>query len=78
VLNAQNDPFFPGIHLPRKASPHVVLDYPEEGGHVGFATGGLPGSLDWLPRRMLHFLDGDRQARARHGANMREEGMMHG
>jgi predicted alpha/beta-fold hydrolase len=33
-----------------------VLDYPEQGGHVGFATGRMPGSLDWLPLRMLNFL----------------------
>ncbi|WP_338767435.1 alpha/beta fold hydrolase [Massilia sp. METH4] len=58
VLNALNDPFLPGIHLPRHASKHVVLDYPEEGGHVGFATGRLPGNLMWLPRRMIHFLEG--------------------
>jgi predicted alpha/beta-fold hydrolase len=56
VLNAQNDPFMPGQYLPRKASRQVVLDYPEQGGHVGFATGHLPGSLDWLPLRMLKFL----------------------
>ncbi|WBS02456.1 alpha/beta fold hydrolase [Pseudoduganella sp. SL102] len=58
VLNALNDPFLPGVHLPRRASPHVVLDYPEEGGHVGFATGRMPGTLQWLPRRMIHFLEG--------------------
>jgi len=46
----------PGQYLPRQASRHVVLDYPEQGGHVGFATGRLPGSLDWLPLRMLNFL----------------------
>jgi len=57
VLNAQNDPFLPGRHLPRQASPHVVLDYPLEGGHVGFAD--AVGN-EWLPRRLLHFLhDGD-------------------
>ena len=60
VLNARNDPFLPGIHLPTQASPHVVLDYPDEGCHVGFATGRLPGSLAWLPRRMIHFLEGGR------------------
>ncbi len=58
VLNALNDPFLPGRHLPRKASPHVVLDYPEHGGHVGFAVGGLPGRLDWLPQKLIHFLEG--------------------
>lgn len=57
VLNAKNDPFMPGEYLPRQASRHVVLDYPEQGGHVGFATGGMPGSLDWLPLRMLNFCE---------------------
>ncbi|SFU97880.1 YheT family hydrolase [Pseudoduganella namucuonensis] len=57
VLNAQNDPFLPGIHLPRKAASSVVLDYPEAGGHVGFAAGGPPGHLNWLPRRLIQFLE---------------------
>jgi predicted alpha/beta-fold hydrolase len=64
VLNAQNDPFMPGEYLPRKASHHVVLDYPAEGGHVGFATGTLPGRLDWLPLRMLNFLTATEMAEA--------------
>lgn len=63
VLNAQNDPFLPGCHLPRNASPHVTLDYPLEGGHVGFAVGALPGRINWLPQRILHFLDGSQEAR---------------
>lgn len=58
VLNAKNDPFLPAQHLPRTASPQVTLDYPEHGGHVGFAAGGLPGQLDWLPQRLLRFLEG--------------------
>lgn len=58
VLNAQNDPFLPGRHLPRRAAACVQLDYPEHGGHVGFAVGGVPGRLDWLPQRLLHFLEG--------------------
>jgi predicted alpha/beta-fold hydrolase len=61
VLNAQNDPFLPGIHLPRQAAPAVTLDYPAHGGHVGFASGALPGSLRWLPRRLLHFLEGQHE-----------------
>lgn len=56
VLNARNDPFLPAHHLPRTASPHVTLDYPAHGGHVGFAVGGLPGRIDWLPHRLLRFL----------------------
>ncbi|MCU6434546.1 alpha/beta fold hydrolase [Undibacterium sp. Jales W-56] len=60
VMNAQNDPFLPGQHLPRKASKHVTLDYPKHGGHVGFAVGSLPGSIRWLPQKILHFFEQDR------------------
>lgn len=58
VLNARNDPFLPARHLPLVAASKLVLDYPAEGGHVGFATGNAPGSNDWLPRKILHFLGG--------------------
>lgn len=58
VLNAKNDPFLPGRHLPQRAAAKVVLDYPAEGGHVGFAVGGLPGKLHWLPQRLLNFMTG--------------------
>ncbi len=56
VLNARNDPFLPSRHLPRKASDAVILEYPAQGGHVGFARGRPPGSLEWLPRRIVRFL----------------------
>lgn len=56
VLNARNDPFLPARHLPRRAAAAVILEYPSQGGHVGFATGRPPGSLDWLPRRLVRFL----------------------
>jgi predicted alpha/beta-fold hydrolase len=58
VLNARNDPFLPAHHLPRSAAPRVTLEYPDHGGHVGFANGRLPGKLDWLPRRIVGFLEG--------------------
>jgi predicted alpha/beta-fold hydrolase len=58
VLNARNDPFLPQRHLPRHAASCVTLDYPEQGGHVGFVTGAAPGSLAWLPRRIVDFLEG--------------------
>lgn len=58
ILNAANDPFLPGRHLPTKASRAVTLEYPDEGGHVGFPTGPLPGNLRWLPRRIVSFLAG--------------------
>ena len=58
ILNARNDPFLPGRHLPVSAADCVTLDYPLHGGHVGFATGKLPGSLQWLPEKILHYFDG--------------------
>jgi predicted alpha/beta-fold hydrolase len=58
VLNARNDPFVPGDSLPGpdEVSEDVVLEQPDEGGHVGFLTGPMPGRLDWLPERLLAFL----------------------
>ncbi len=56
VLNARNDPFLPARHLPRTASDTVILEYPSQGGHVGFASGRPPGSITWLPRRIVRFL----------------------
>lgn len=57
VINARNDPFMPAAALPRpgQVSPAVELDFPEGGGHAGFVTGRFPGTLDWLPRRLLGF-----------------------
>lgn len=57
VLNALNDPFLPSHALPRmnQVSSAVKLENPREGGHVGFVTGSIPGKLDWLPQRLLHF-----------------------
>lgn len=65
ILNARNDPFLPGRHLPEKASRAVVLEYPEEGGHVGFPSGPLPGNLRWLPRRISQFFTGKESIAAR-------------
>lgn len=64
VLNARNDPFLPGVHLPTSASDAVTLEYPEQGGHVGFAAGRFPGRIDWLPRRILHHFDAVASTRA--------------
>lgn len=57
VLNAKNDPFLPPRYLPQSAAACVRLEYPEQGGHVGFPRGMPPGKLDWLPQRMQHFLE---------------------
>jgi predicted alpha/beta-fold hydrolase len=58
ILNARNDPFVPGDSLPGPSdvSASVTLDQPRTGGHVGFVSGGFPGSLDGLTTRLLNFL----------------------
>lgn len=58
VLNAKNDPFVPGDSLPGRSDvgAAVTLEQPEGGGHVGFVSGGFPGSLDWFIGRLLQFL----------------------
>jgi hypothetical protein len=57
VINAKNDPFLPASALPglHEGGPHVLLEHPAHGGHVGFAHGRLPGTVDWLPTRVTHF-----------------------
>ena len=59
VLNAANDPFLPAHFLPSPGdvSPAVCLDIQRHGGHVGFVSGKPPGSLDWLPQRVLAWFD---------------------
>lgn len=58
VLNARNDPFLPARALAARdeASDLVTLDYPAQGGHVGFPQGLPPGRLDWLPARTTDWL----------------------
>jgi predicted alpha/beta-fold hydrolase len=72
VLHARNDPFLPGEYLPApdEVSKWVSLDFSDTGGHVGFVTGPFPGSLDWLPGRLLDFFESQPRgepARAIHG-----------
>lgn len=58
ILNARNDPFLPAHALPtaEEVSQAVTLEFPAQGGHVGFVSGPFPGTFDWLPRRLLeHF-----------------------
>lgn len=58
VLNAQNDPFLPKEYLPTTAtSAKVKLEQPAHGGHVGFTVGPFAGKLNWLPQRMVNFLE---------------------
>lgn len=60
VINARNDPFMPGRVLPGPdaVSDQVTLEFPAQGGHVGFVTGPFPGGFDWLPQRVLGYFAG--------------------
>lgn len=57
VLNARNDPFVPADSLPAAdaVSGAVFLEQPDEGGHIGFASGRFPGALAFLPQRLERF-----------------------
>ena len=65
VINARNDPFLPATALPGPGavSAAVMLEQPEEGGHVGFVSGAFPGNLGWLTRRLLDFFGTRKGAR---------------
>ena len=57
LINALNDPFLPGQHLPKKhnVSSSVWLEQPKQGGHVGFCQGYFPGHFNWLAQRLYYF-----------------------
>jgi hypothetical protein len=59
VLNAKNDPFLPAHALPgeQEVSDSVSLLQPASGGHVAFPAGSFPGHINWLPQRILAFLN---------------------
>jgi len=60
ALNARNDPFVPADSLPglSDVSNSVTLWQPVQGGHVGFAEGGLPGHVFGLPNAVGAWLMG--------------------
>ncbi len=62
VINAKNDPFLPAWALPTAAevSAAVTLEQPDSGGHVAFPCGPFPGTLDWLPQRLMQHFDTQR------------------
>ncbi|MFZ5594090.1 MAG: hydrolase [Pseudomonadota bacterium] len=57
IINARNDPFLPHHALPKPAdvSAPVALNFPAQGGHVGFIEGPFPGKHAWLPERVTAF-----------------------
>ena len=58
ALNACNDPFVPLRSLPQKneVSQSVTLWQPQQGGHVGFASGAWPGHVLDLPKAVGSWL----------------------
>ncbi|HUF21720.1 MAG TPA: hydrolase [Burkholderiales bacterium] len=58
LVHARNDPFLPGSHLPapQELPGAIESEFLNSGGHVGFVSGRPPGTLDWLPARLLRFL----------------------
>jgi predicted alpha/beta-fold hydrolase len=58
ALNAKNDPFIPSCSLPtlEKVSAYVTLWQPDDGGHVGFASGSWPGHLKAMPEAVGQWL----------------------
>jgi predicted alpha/beta-fold hydrolase len=59
ILNARDDPFLPAHALPGPAdvSAAVTLEQPARGGHGAFVSGRFPGSLGWMPQRVLGFIE---------------------
>lgn len=58
ILNAGNDPFIPASSLPTQSqvSDCVTLWQPDEGGHVGFASGTFPADLQEMPRAVTEWM----------------------
>jgi len=58
ALNARNDPFVPAASLPRpdQVSRWVRLWQPEQGGHVGFPHGRVPGHVRGMPQSVSDWL----------------------
>jgi predicted alpha/beta-fold hydrolase len=59
ALNARNDPFQPGMHLPGpgQLSRQVTLEAPDTGGHVGFVHGARSGVRWYMRDRVFDFLE---------------------
>jgi len=73
IVHARNDPFLPGRFLPspRQVSSSLHLEFPDGGGHVGFATGPFPGNLDWMPARVIGFFEEQIDSRKQDAARPR-------
>lgn len=60
LINAQDDPFFPGEALPRESiarNGYLSAEFPRAGGHMGFISGRWPGGTTfWAVERAIRFL----------------------
>ena len=56
IINAKNDPFLSPDCYPMKKYPHVTLEFPDRGGHVGFARFQKNG-LYWSEMKALSFIN---------------------
>jgi len=60
LINAQDDPFFPGEALPREAivrNRRLTAEFPRAGGHMGFISGRWPwAAASWAVERTMRFL----------------------
>lgn len=60
LINAEDDPFFPGEALPREAvarNDYLTAEFPRAGGHAGFISGRWPGgAASWAVERAMRFL----------------------
>ncbi|HAM40465.1 MAG TPA: alpha/beta hydrolase [Candidatus Omnitrophica bacterium] len=60
LINAEDDPFFPGEALPREAiarNVHLTAEFPRSGGHAGFISGRWPSrATSWAVERAMRFL----------------------
>lgn len=60
LINAYDDPFFPGAALPRQRvsqNPFLTAEFPQAGGHTGFISGRWPGRpIYWAEERAMGFL----------------------
>ena len=63
LLSARDDPFLPravldDVLLAAARNPHIVTDFPEHGGHVGFVAGRIPGRpVYWGEQRVMRYLE---------------------
>ncbi|CAN5470634.1 alpha/beta fold hydrolase [soil metagenome] len=55
IVNALNDPFLSPACYPKEGNPSLTIEFPERGGHVGFAQFNHNG-LYWSEARALDFI----------------------